>query len=150
MPNNNNEVGEVEEVEEQEVPVSETQQESYEKQIKELKAELDEVKNERMSARRKKTKAIKEADEKLDELKEELEVANNKSTVYFRKMRKAQDDLADLTNALKSSLRLSANMLSNTHNALALALEEVSKSERKRMDVGVPKMHVTEDQDMEG
>ena len=125
----------VEEVEEQEVPVSETQQELYEKQIKELKAELDEVKNERMSARRKKTKAIKEADEKLEALENKLELADNKAQVYFRKMRQAQDDLIDLTNSLESSLRLSANMLSNTHNAVALALEEVNKSKRKRMSM---------------
>jgi len=128
----------VEEVEEQEVPVSETQQELYEKQIKELKDEVDELKNERMTARRRATKAEKEMKSATKELEEELEMATNKAAIYFRKMREAQDQLADMERDVLNTIELTANGLSNVHQLLATSGTRLQRQFQKLKNNDTP------------
>jgi DNA repair exonuclease SbcCD ATPase subunit len=105
-----------------------SEEEVLKNEIKELEEQCEELKNERMTARRRATKAENDAKEEVEKLKQELELANDKSAVYFRKMREAQDKLENIKQDVLSTIELTADGLANVHKLLSTSGRRLSKS----------------------
>lgn len=105
-----------------------TKEEVLENEIKDLKEQIKELKKERMVARRRATKAEKEEEEAIEEIKRKLELEEKKSEYYFRKMRQSRNELEEVISGLEGNLKLTANMLSNTHQTLLMSLNKVNKA----------------------